>query len=213
MLTSCSLLSTEEQISVTLTDSGVSSTISTDPGVTVDQILSEQRIQLGPLDKITPPLTTFLNGGELIVITRVSEEFSIIENVLAFEQQTIRNESLSEGQTVLIQPGVNGRMQSTYRIIYEDGKEVSRTIVKEEIIQPPKPEILMIGVQSPFSSIEIDGVIAYISSSNAWIMDGNTGNRKIVVSTGDLDGRIFSISFDRKWLLFLDQLKTFPVRR
>lgn len=168
----------------------------------MDQVLNEQKIQLGPLDKVTPPLTTFLNGGELIVITRVSEEFSIVESVLAFEQQTIKNESLSEGQTVLIQPGVNGRMQSTYRIIHEDGMEVSRTIVKEEIIQPSKPEILMIGVQSPFSSIDIDGVIAYISSSNAWLMDGNTGNRKIVVSTGDLDGRIFSLSFDRKWLLF-----------
>ncbi len=202
LLTACSLLSTEEQISVTLTESGISSSVSTDQGVTVDQVLSEQKIQLGPLDKITPPLTTFLNGGELIVITRVSEEFSIVESVLAFEQQTIKNESLSEGQTVLIQPGVNGRMQSTYRILFEDGQEVSRTIVKEEIIQPPKPEILMIGVQSPFSSIEIDGVIAYISSSNAWTMNGNTGNRKIIVSTGDLDGRIFSISLDRKWLLF-----------
>jgi len=202
MLSACSLFNTEEQISVTLTESGISNTISSIPGVTVDQLLDEQKIQLGPLDKVTPPLTTFLNGGELIVITRVSEEFSIVESVLPFEQQTIKNESLSEGQTVLIQPGVNGRMQSTHRIIYEDGKEVSRTIVKEEIIQPPKPEILMIGVQSPFSAVEINGVIAYISSSNAWVMEENTGNRKIVVSTGDLDGRIFSISFDRKWLLF-----------
>jgi len=202
LLTACSLLNTEEQTSVTLTDAGKSISVNTIPGVTVDQLLNEQKIQLSPLDKVTPPLTTFLNGGELIVITRISEEFSIVESVLPFEQQTIKNESLSEGQTVLIQPGVNGRLQSTHRILYEDGKEVSRTIVKEEIIQPPKPEILMIGVQSPFSAVDITGVIAYISSSNAWVMDENTGNRKIVVSTGDLDGRIFSISFDRKWLLF-----------
>ena len=33
-------------------------------------------------------------------------------------------------------------------------------------------------------------------------MENNTGNRKIVAATGDLDGRIFSLSADRQWLLF-----------
>lgn len=202
LLSGCTILGKEDQISVTLSEFGNIRTISAMPGITVDQLLDEQGIGLGPLDKISPPLTAFLSGGELIVITRVREEFSIVENVLEFEQQTIKNESLPEGQRVLIQAGVNGRKQSTYRIVYEDEVEISRTVVKEEIVQPPKPEILMIGVQSPFSALEIDGIIAYISSSNAWIMDENTGNRKVVASTGDLDGRIFSLSFDRKWLLF-----------
>lgn len=202
LLSGCALVNQDEIFSVTLIDLGQSTVAEVEPGATVNQVLSTHQITLSPLDMVDPPLTTILAGGETIQITRVTEEFSIVESILPFEQQTIKNESLTEGQTVLIQSGVNGRTQLTYRILYEDGLEVSRTAVKEEVIQPAKPEILMIGVQSPFSAIPVDGVIAYISSSNAWIMEINTGNRKVVVSTGDLDGRIFTLSFDRKWLLF-----------
>ena len=202
ILSGCSVINTEVKISVTISDVEESLVVETVPGITVDQLLREHNISINPLDKVNPPLTTSLAGGELILITRVTEEFSIVESIVPFEQQTIKNESLSEGQTLLIQSGVNGRKQSTYRIVNENGLEVTKTLVKEEIIQAAKPEILMIGVQSPFSAVEIEGVIAYISSANAWIMDVNTGNRKVVVSTGDLDGRIFSLSHDRRWLLY-----------
>lgn len=202
ILTGCSIISSEEKISLSISEAGVITSVETIPGITVDQLLRERNISINTLDKVTPPLTTILSGGELILITRVTEDFAVIESVVAFEQQTIKNESLSEGNTVLIQSGVNGRKQSTYRVLYEDGLEVSRTLVKEEIIQPAKPEILMIGVQSPFTAEEINGTIAYISSSNAWVMDINTGNRKVVDSSGDLDGRVFSLSFDRRWLLY-----------
>jgi len=202
ILTGCSFVSSEEKISLSISEAGVTSIVETIPGITVDQLLRERNISINPLDKVTPPLTTTLSGGELILITRVTEEFIVIESVVPFEQQTIKNESLSEGNTVLIQSGVNGRKQSTYRVLYEDGLEVSRTLAKEEITQPAKPEILMIGVQSPFTAEEIEGTIAYISSSNAWVMNINTGNRKVVDSSGDLDGRVFSLSFDRKWLLY-----------
>jgi hypothetical protein len=195
-------IETEDAISVTISDANDTTTIQAAPGITIDQVLREQKVNLNPLDRVDPPLTTTVVGGELILITRVTEEFSVSESVVAFEQQTVKNESLAEGQTLLIQPGVNGLKQSTHRILRENGVETSRTLVKEEIIQPAKPEIVMIGVQSPFSALDINGVIAYISSANAWIMNSNTGNRRVVASTGDLDGRVFSLSYDRKWLLF-----------
>jgi hypothetical protein len=37
---------------------------------------------------------------------------------------------------------------------------------------------------------------------DAWIMEETTGNRQLVVSSGDLDGRVFSLSPDGNWLLF-----------
>lgn len=209
-LTGCLFIETEDEISVTISDANESLSVKTASGISVDQILREQKIGLNPLDRINPPLTTTVGGGELILITRVTEEFSISESVLPFEQQTVKNESLAEGQTLLIQPGVNGLRQSTYRILRENGMETSRTLVKEEIIQPAKPEIVMIGVQSPFSAININGVIAYISSANAWVMSSTTGNRRVVASTGDLDGRIFSLSHDRKWLLFSRSAEATP---
>jgi hypothetical protein len=195
-------IETEETISVTISDANETFTVQSTAGITVDLVLREHQINLNPLDRVEPPLTTSIKGNEFILITRVTEDFSVSESVVPFEQQTVKNESLAEGQTLLIQPGVNGLKQSTYRILRENGVEASRTLVKEEIIQPSKPEIVMIGVQSPFIAQDINGVIAYISSANAWIIKSNTGNRRVVASSGDLDGRVFSLSYDRKWLLF-----------
>lgn len=202
LLAGCTNGNEKGNVFVSIFEGGKSSSIEIVSGSTVGQVLTSQQIAIGPLDRVEPPLSSFLVGGETIRVIRVKEEFSIVESTLPYEQQTIKNESLPVGQSVLIQSGINGKAQTTYRILFEDGIEISSTIVKTEIIQPAKPEILMIGVQSPFSSFNIDGVIAYISSSNAWIIENSTANRKIVVSTGDLDGRVFSLSPDGRWLLF-----------
>ncbi len=198
----CTISSQPDQITVTVLDSGKNNSYSFPAGVTTEEVLVSISAEISQLDKVTPALTTVLVDGAEITIVRVTEEFEVLEDTLPFEQQTVKNESIAEGQTILIQSGVNGKQLTTYRILYEDGAEVSRSIVKLEIVSPSVPEIVMIGVQSPFAAIEINGTLAYISNSNAWVMEGNTGNRRIVVSTSDLDGRVFSISPDFEWLLF-----------
>lgn len=168
----------------------------------VKQAVESAGVILNPLDRTDPITTTLLSENTTITITRVSEDFEVEQSIVPFEQQTVKNESLPEGQSVLIQTGSNGIQQDTYRILYENGVETSRTFVSSEITQPAKPEIVMIGVQSPFTPQTFSGTIAYISSSNAWVMNGSTVNRRLVVATGDLDGRILSISPDEEWLLF-----------
>ena len=59
-----------------------------------------------------------------------------------------------------------------------------------------------VGIQTPFTSVEIPGRLAYLTAGNAWIMENSTSNRRPLVTSGDLDGRIFSLSPDGKWLLF-----------
>jgi resuscitation-promoting factor RpfB len=143
---------------------------------------------------ITNPLT--------IKVTRVKETFQIEEQVLPFSQQQVKNESLPQGQTLLIQAGANGVQQVTYRHVFEDGVEVSQTPVKNVIITDPKPEIIMVGVQNPFTAVPITHKLAYLTAGNAWIMQSSTGERKPIVSSGDLDGHVFSLSPDGKWLLY-----------
>lgn len=206
LLSSCGLDLGGQNVEVTFLESQNPRSVSVAKNSTVRQALEQAGITLEPLDKVEPATTTVLSEDTTVKIIRVREDFQIEQSVLPFEQQTVKNESLPEGQTVLIQAGSNGTQQNTYRILYEDGLETSRSFVSSEIIQAAKPEIVMIGVQSPFTSQSIAGVIAYITSSNAWVMEGSSGNRRPVVSTGDLDGRVFSISPDRQWLLFTRSL-------
>lgn len=172
------------------------------PGSSVQYALDAAKINLSELDRVDPPSFTILAEGSTIRVTRVREEFEIQESTVPFERQTVRNESLPEGQTVLIQAGSNGSQQTTYRILYENDLEVSRTVFKVATLVEAQPEILMVGVQAPFSPAPIPGRLVYLTGGNAWLMEETTGNRRPVVTTGDLDGRILRLSQDASWLLF-----------
>jgi hypothetical protein len=202
LLTACEGILNTSGVEITIIDAANPIQVNVPEGSSVAEAIVTAGLKLNSLDKIDPALTTPLTTQTTITITRVTEEFIVEESVLPFEQQTVKNESLQEGQTVLIQSGVNGRKQSIYRVVYENGTQVSRSFVSSDTLVMAQPEIVMVGVQSPYTVASIQGVIVYISSGNAWAMEANTGNRRPVVTTGDLDGRIFTLSHDRNWLLF-----------
>jgi hypothetical protein len=171
-------------------------------GSTVADVLNAADIEISSLDKSNPPAYAVISDGDEIHITRVREEFISEEINLPFERQIARNESLPEGETRLVQPGVSGRQEVTYRILYENEVETIRTIVKSVTLQDPIPEIVMVGAQAAFAPLVIPGKLAYLAGGNAWRMEGTTANRTPLVTSGDLDGRIFSISPNGEWLLF-----------
>ncbi|MGB9896989.1 G5 domain-containing protein, partial [Thermanaerothrix sp.] len=109
-------------------------------GTTVQTVLERLNLSLGVLDRTDPPTFTVLNRDSRITIIRVKEVFETEEVVVPFEQQMVRNESLPEGETRLVQPGENGLQQITYRRLLENGKEVARTVFKVETIREPRPE-------------------------------------------------------------------------
>ena len=193
---------TAGSIQVQVEIDGQAQFVAVSAGSTVQQALDSAGIALAALDRVEPPSYTTIDEGTIIRVTRVSERFEIEEIVIPYERQTIRNESLPEGETRLLQPGENGRQEITYRILEEAGEEISRAPVKNVILEDAVPEILMIGTQSSHTPISIEGELVYITGGNAWLITGNSGNRRPVVVSGDLDGRILKISPDGDWLLF-----------
>jgi hypothetical protein len=204
VFTGCSAAkpSSQNTIIVTIMADNKQTTIQAAPGITVQEALDQAKIKLDTLDRIDPPSFTILTEAMTIKVTRVREEFQVEEVSIDFERQTVRNESLPEGQTLLIQSGSNGTRQITYRQVFENDVPGPRTIFKTVTLSEPKPEIVMVGVQTPFTAVPISGKIAYITAGNAWIMETSTANRRPLVTSGDLDGHIFSLSSDGTWLLF-----------
>jgi hypothetical protein len=202
LLAACVPSASTAQVNIAIIHDGATEAVSVLQNSTVEQAITASGLTLGLLDRVEPDKSTVVSEGLQVKIIRVTENFVVEESTLPFESQTVKNESLAAGQTILIQAGRNGIQSVTYRVVTEDSVEISRTATKTEIVQASQPEIIMVGMQSSFQAVEIDGLVAYISSSNAWLMESNTGNRRALVSTGDLDGRIFSISPDHEWLLF-----------
>lgn len=203
LTTGCGILEVAGQdIEVTVQADGTTKTLTAPAGTTAEDALALAGVEVNALDKSTPSFYTVLQDGDSVVLVRVIEEYKVEESVVPYDTQVLRNESMQEGEQRLIQPGINGRQETTYRIIYEDGVEVSRTISGTLLIEAAVPEIVMVGSQAPFTVVPIPGVLAYISAGNAWVMRENTGVRQPVVTSGDLDGYVFEISPDGRWLLY-----------
>ena len=171
-------------------------------GSTVQEALATAGIVPGELDRSEPPLFTVLTDGAEVHLIRVREEYYIEQVVIPFEHQELRNEALPVGERLLSQPGVNGLQEITYRRVFEDGVEVQNSVIKTETIQDAIPEIVMVGSQTPYATLAIPGRLVYLAAGNAWLVEGTTSNRRAVITTNDLDGRIFSLSPDGEWLLF-----------
>lgn len=193
---------TLENIRVTIDADGKQVPLQVPSGTTTQLALQRAGVSLNSLDRVDPPSYSALSNNAVIRITRVREVFTVNENIIPFESKRLNNESLPEDTELLVQQGVNGREQVTYRQVFEDEKEVSKTVFKTEILVEPFPEIKMIGVQKPFTPIAIPARLAYLTGGNAWLMETTTGNRRPVVTSGDLDGSIFALSPKGDWLLF-----------
>jgi hypothetical protein len=193
---------TADSIRIELNADGNSRVVQAEVGTTVQQALDQNGIQLSELDQVDPAPYVVLTSGTVISVKRIDERFEIEEIIIPFERQTVRNEGLPEGETRLLQPGVNGLQEITYRTVLEEGVEVSRQPVKSTVILEPQPEIVMIGTQAAYAPLELTGKLAYLSAGNAWLIEGDSSNRRPLVVSGDLDGRIFRLSPDGKWLLF-----------
>jgi hypothetical protein len=193
---------TGEDIAVSIKADGETQVVALPAGSTVTQALQIANVTVGNLDKAEPPLYTVLNNSDSVTLVRVQEKFETEEVIIPFERQVVRNESLSEGETRLVQAGVNGLQELTYRIVLEDDEEISKSIVKSVSLQESAPEIMMVGAKSSFAPLPIPGTIAYLAGGNAWIIDTSTANRTPIVTTGDLDGRIFFLSPNGGYLVF-----------
>jgi Tol biopolymer transport system component len=203
LLTSCtSPRVTGGDITISIAADGGSHNVTVPAGTTVTQALQSAGITLSEADHVDPPPYTVLNTGDSIKVIRVEEKFETEEQIIPFEKQIVRNESLPEGQERLVQAGVNGKQELTYRRVLQNGVEISRSVVKTVILQDALPEIIMVGVQSSFAPLPIPGKLAYLAGGNAWIIDSSTANRTALVTTGDLDGRIFRLSPKGTYLIF-----------
>ena len=189
-------------ITVRVTADGETRNVTIPAGSTVTQALQLAGLTVGSQDRTDPPAYAVLGDGNTVELTRVEEVFETEEQVIPFERQVVRNESLPEGETRLVQAGVNGREELTYRRVLEDKVEISKSIVKRVTLQEAVPEIMMVGAQSSFAPLPIPGKLVYLAGGNAWMIDTSTANRTALVTTGDLDGRIFELAPNGNYLIF-----------
>lgn len=169
---------------------------------TVGAVLDVAEIDLDDLDRVRPPETAQIADGMVITVTRVWQEEDVITETLPFKRETVRNTSLPEGETRLLQAGREGLRERVYRSTFEDGVEIDRLLIRDEVVRQPQDEVLLVGTRPRVTTASITGTLAYLESQDAWIMRGSTVNPRRLTFVGDLDGRVFALSPDGERLLF-----------
>jgi hypothetical protein len=194
---------TQAVITVNIIADGQTNQITLPAGSTVQQALNRADLTLNASDRSEPPAYTVLGDGSDVQVIRVTEKIEYEQEVIPYEQQIVYNESMPSGKEVHIQWGQNGLREVTYRRVYEDGVEVSSKplLVNSITLKEPVPQIIMVGIQTPLKPVSVPGRLFYLRDGNVWMIENTTANRRAVLTTGDLDGRIFTVSSDGSSLL------------
>lgn len=186
---------------VTLIADGETRTLTTEAR-TVRELLAEAGLTLDEDDRVEPVEPTFIEDGITIRVVRVEVRTETEEREIPFERQTGRDASLPVGETRLLQPGITGIEELTYRITLEDGVEVGRQLVRQVTLREPRTEVILIGVQAELEPVPITGTVAYVANHNIWVIQTTSPNQRRLTHTSDLDGRVFTLSPDGAYLLF-----------
>ena len=117
------------------------------------------------------------------------------------------NEGIQAGEEQLAQSGQNGMQEVCYRIIFEDSTEAERIPNSQPtILTEPIDEIIYIGPSNDVEPLAIAGTLSYINNNNAWVIKGNTTNKRPLTTTGNLDSLVYNLTEDGSTLIYTTEI-------
>ncbi len=114
-------------------------------GKTVGDALAEVGVLVTGLDRVSPPLDAPLYDNVEIRVTRVREEILVEEDVVPFDTVFVPDPELLIDTRQVVNPGAEGITRRRYRVRYEDGQEVQRTLEDTWVAQEPAQRVIAYG--------------------------------------------------------------------
>jgi len=120
--------------------------------------LAEKGIELGVDDKTNFRSDSRIYDGIELSIIRVAITTVIESENIKFKIETKSNPQVEKGVKKVLQRGELGEKKLYYEVRREDGVEVSRKLIKTEIVEEPVNEIVEVGTK----------VLVYLSGEASW---------------------------------------------
>ncbi|MCB2293099.1 ubiquitin-like domain-containing protein [Clostridium algoriphilum] len=118
---------------------------------TVEAMLKAEKIVLSDKDKITPSKSDSLKSGLAVNITRVNTENRKETKTVDFATETKSSGELKKGVKKVIQKGKVGQKVITSAVVFENGKEVSKKLLSENLNSKPVKEIIALGTANVYT--------------------------------------------------------------
>ena len=117
----------------------------------IETMLTAEGIQLNDLDKVSPSKEEPLEDGLKIAITRVESKEIKEVKTLDYATVTKKDSNLEQGNKKVIQEGKPGEKVITTRVVYENGKEVSKKVISEVVTKKPVEKIVAMGTLGTYT--------------------------------------------------------------
>lgn len=125
-------------------------------GETVESLLERLSLLLSKEDVVSVPMNTQTYDGMAITISRSVQVEESYVTLIPYETTYCYDPTLAEGEEKVLTSGVNGQLLCTATVMYVDGKEVSRTLLSENVVSQPVNEMIAVGtyLEQPAPDIE-----------------------------------------------------------
>ncbi|WNC14943.1 ubiquitin-like domain-containing protein [Brevibacillus brevis] len=107
--------------------------------------LKDGGIALGEKDRTEPALTAALTKDATITVKRIVEKMVDEEERVTYQEIRKNDPALEKGKTKVLQEGQEGKAIAHYKLVTEDGKEISRELVSREVLTPKKDRVVAMG--------------------------------------------------------------------
>lgn len=149
-------------------------------GGTVADVLASLDLTLGSSDELSRELEDSTYDGMTIVITRIGQELLDYEEVTPHSTTIYESPTLKPGEEQVLVQGSDGVTRIQARVFYENGQEVHRELLSEELISEPVNGIILRGIDRSVKAQENSGNLDYAQSHTSQKQDDSN----IVPGTG-----------------------------
>jgi uncharacterized protein YabE (DUF348 family) len=116
--------------------------------ITVADLLKQQGVKLGELDRVEPAKDEMVTKDTQVNIIRVEKVTDVVEESVDYAVVKRKNSDLNKGTEKVLKSGQKGKIEKHYEVVLENGKEVSRDHIKTETIQESSDRIVAVGTKT-----------------------------------------------------------------
>lgn len=114
---------------------------------TVGEMLKSKAITPAANDTLSPAADAALTPGMTIQLWKNGEQTATVDEDVPFETEQVKDADHDKGYKEVKTPGVNGKRTVTYKIVMQNGQEVSRQIVNSVTTKEAVKQVEVIGTK------------------------------------------------------------------
>jgi uncharacterized protein YabE (DUF348 family) len=115
---------------------------------TVGEMLALKGVNLAANDTVTPSVSTPLVADMTVQLWKNGEQTVTVDEDVAFETEQIKDSNHEKSFKEVKTPGVNGKRTVTYKIVMQNGVEVSRQALNSVTTKEAVKQVEIVGTKS-----------------------------------------------------------------